>query len=323
MSNHGDTPEGGTSGTEEVVPPGPAASESGKVRKSNRRTVLFMSVFAVSVFCLLTGYRFLIGTAINDWYLYCVAGNTATALNWIGESATLEGLPGILALPPNEPRAKLAAWDRGEDQPTPEEIATTSKEPLATWEQYRYRIENSRRERPGAALGPRVNFVLRGGTATALQQAEEQLRLVMGRGDPPSPERNAEVTALRAKVDEYRKLMREAAKSPNKDLETSYQFAFHVVSECGAIEVMAIFFSAVVAFPTTWRKRAIGLVCGLPLMYLLNIFRLTLLAVIGAVDHGGQWFKFTHEYLWQAVYIVFVVVVWMIWIEFVVRGRKQ
>lgn len=323
MSTERQSPEDSTPETAHPPLPEEPPQNAARDRKSNRRTVLFMSVFAISVFFFLTGYRFLIGTLANDWYLYCVAGNTATALNWIGESATLEGLPGILSLPPNQPRAALAAWDRGDEAPTPEEIAAASKEPLSTWEQYRYRIEKSRHERPGASLGPRVNFVLRGGTATALQAAEEELRQAAARGDATDPAKKAELDALRAKVDEYRKVMRDAAKSPDKNVETSYQFAFHVVSECGAIEVMAIFFSAVIAFPTLWKKRLIGLVCGLPLMYLLNIFRLTLLAIIGAVDRGGQWFKFTHEYLWQAVYIVFVVVVWMIWIEFVVRGRKR
>ena len=318
MSTEGETPEGGTPAEAGEAPITPE-----RKRSSNRRTVLFMSVFAVSVFSLLAGYRFLIGGPLNDWYLYCVASNTATALGWIGESATLERLPGIQSLPPNEPRAALAAWERGEEGPRAEEIAATSKEPLTIWEQYRYRIEKSRRERPGASLGPRVNFVLRGGTATKLQAAEEELRQATSRGDAKDPAKKEAVEALRAEVDTYRQAMRDAATTEGKEVETSYQFAFHVVSECGAIEVMAIFFSAVIAFPTGWRKRAIGLVCGLPLMYLLNIFRLTLLAIIGAVDRGGQWFKFTHEYLWQAVYIVFVVVVWMVWIEFVVRGRKR
>ena len=292
-------------------------------KSSNRRTLVFMVVFAVSVFGLLTGYRFLIGSAINDWYLFQVASNTASTLGWIGESAALENLPGILKLPPNELRATLAAWERGDEKASAQQISEASKEPLEAWEQYRYRIEKSRRERPEAALGPRVNFVLRAGTATKLQIAEEKLRAAIAEDKANATTESEAVKALRAEVEQYRQLMRDAAQSKEKEVETSYQFAFHVVSECGAIEVMAIFFSAVIAFPTAWRKRLIGLACGLPLMYLLNIFRLTLLAIIGAVDRGGQWFKFTHEYLWQAVYIVFVVVVWMCWIEFVVRGRKR
>ena len=77
------------------------------------------------------------------------------------------------------------------------------------------------------------------------------------------------------------------------------------------------------AFPTRWWKRALGLVAGIPLMYLVNIFRLSCLAVIGALDGGGQWFNFAHHYVWQAVYIVFVVAVWLAWVEYVVRRRVR
>jgi len=59
-------------------------------------------------------------------------------------------------------------------------------------------------------------------------------------------------------------------------------------------------------------------------MYGVNIFRLTVLAVVGAIDQsdGRIWFSFAHEYVWQAVYIVFVVAVWLLWVEYVVKGRR-
>jgi len=62
-------------------------------------------------------------------------------------------------------------------------------------------------------------------------------------------------------------------------------------------------------------------VVGLPIMYGVNIFRLSCLAVIGAINNGGVWFDFSHLYVWQAIYIVFVVAVWLAWVEYVVRQR--
>ena len=105
--------------------------------------------------------------------------------------------------------------------------------------------------------------------------------------------------------------------------ETTRSFSFIVISECGAIEVMAIFLAAVLAFPAAWWKRLVGLAAGLPLMYAVNIFRLSVLGVIGALDQDGKWFKFAHEYVWQAVYIVFVVAVWLAWVEYIVRRRAE
>ena len=103
-------------------------------------------------------------------------------------------------------------------------------------------------------------------------------------------------------------------------LKPDYAFTFIVVPSCGAIEVMAIFLSAVLAFPATWRHRAWGMALGLPFMYLVNIVRLVCLACLGAIDQSGAWFNFVHEYVWQAGYVIFVALVWMAWAEL---GRER
>jgi exosortase/archaeosortase family protein len=87
---------------------------------------------------------------------------------------------------------------------------------------------------------------------------------------------------------------------------------------------MSIFLAAVLAFPTGLVPRAIGAVGGLAALYVINILRLATLGIIGAMDAspGQKWFNFIHEYVWQGIFIVFVVAVWMLWIEFVVKGRR-
>jgi exosortase/archaeosortase family protein len=87
---------------------------------------------------------------------------------------------------------------------------------------------------------------------------------------------------------------------------------------------MSIFLAAVLAFPTLWWKRGVGAAGGLSILYFINILRLATLGYVGAVDlsPGRKWFSFIHEYVWQGVFIVFVVVVWMLWVEFVVRARR-
>ncbi len=115
-----------------------------------------------------------------------------------------------------------------------------------------------------------------------------------------------------------------AESTPNRD-KLGRSFVFIIVPECGAIEVMAIFLAAVIAFPTRWWKRLLGLLVGLPVMYFVNVFRLSCLAVVGALDTTkDRWvFDFAHHYVWQTIYIVFVVAVWLLWIEYVVKGRKR
>ena len=95
-----------------------------------------------------------------------------------------------------------------------------------------------------------------------------------------------------------------------------------VAPECGAIEVMSIFLAAVLAFPTLARKKLLGVLLGLPLLYGLNVLRVTCLFVIGAWDSDGRYLDFAHHYVWQTIYIVFVVIVWLTWVRYVVEDKK-
>jgi len=136
-------------------------------------------------------------------------------------------------------------------------------------------------------------------------------------------EKTKRLEALQAELQDLRKqqqALRGQGESGEKD--TSLTFPFILIPECGAIEIMAIFLAAVLAFPTVWWKRILGLVAGLPIMYAVNVLRLTVLAIIGAMDESRVWFNFAHEYVWQAVYIIFVVAVWLLWVEYVVKRTR-
>lgn len=283
----------------------------------------FISIFVVSVLVLLTGYRYAVNTQANDWYLYQVARNTTTALNWIGQSALLENEERS-KVNPAEARASLAAWARGEDKATPEDYLQVSKERLTTWERYSFRIQQSRRAKGHGILGPHVTFVWKPGVTERITQAEAELTALQNNSSLPETEKASQMAALATRLDTLRAEQEHNRLDPAlQRLNRGISFSFFIIPECGAIEVMAIFFAAVIAFPTLWRRRLIGLLVGLPIMYLVNILRLTCLAVIGALDSSREWFDFSHHYAWQAIYIVFVVAVWLCWVEIVVRERPE
>jgi exosortase/archaeosortase family protein len=101
------------------------------------------------------------------------------------------------------------------------------------------------------------------------------------------------------------------------------RFSFEVVPDCGALPSITIYLAAVFAFPTTWRRRFAGAVLGLLVLYGINVARLACLAVIGAWDSGGEWFTFSHEYVWQGVYVLCVVVTWLLWMELIVKRTAK
>jgi len=98
-------------------------------------------------------------------------------------------------------------------------------------------------------------------------------------------------------------------------------FAVKIIDECTGIYEMLIFSAAVLAFPTTWAKKGLGLVLGCPLIYFFNLVRIAVLILVGRFWAGG--FDFMHLYFWQATMIVMITGVWLIWITLVVRHEKE
>ena len=95
-------------------------------------------------------------------------------------------------------------------------------------------------------------------------------------------------------------------------------FAVKIIEECTGIYEVLIFTAAVLAFPTTWAKRAIGLGMGIPLLYLFNVVRIAVLMIVG--EYAPTWFDFMHLYFWQGTLILMITSVWLLWITKVVMN---
>jgi exosortase H (IPTLxxWG-CTERM-specific) len=94
-------------------------------------------------------------------------------------------------------------------------------------------------------------------------------------------------------------------------------FAVRIIEECTGVFEVIIFVAAVLAFPTSGRKRAVGLALGIPLLYLFNVLRILVLLLVGR--YRPQVFEFMHIYFWQATLILMITSVWLLWIFKVVR----
>ncbi|MCA1901210.1 MAG: hypothetical protein LDL53_03155 [Candidatus Hydrogenedens sp.] len=282
----------------------------------------FVVIFFVVVVIFLTAYRYLVQTTWNDWYLFTLATNTARVLNWIGDEAALEGIPQSQS--PEEIRAWLLAWSRGASHPEPSDYLNVPKGPLTAWEQWSYRAQKSRKQSIQTKIGPRVVFTLKAGLLQKIANMEKKIDSVKNDPNLSEPEKASLLAKYNDELQALQLEYRNSQNDPNKVKNIhGYIFPFIIISECGAIEIMAIFFAAVIAFPTLLRKKLLGIIIGIPLMYFVNIFRLSFLAIVGALNSGGKWFEFLHYYVWQAVYIVFVVAVWLAWIEFVVYAETK
>jgi archaeosortase B (VPXXXP-CTERM-specific) len=99
------------------------------------------------------------------------------------------------------------------------------------------------------------------------------------------------------------------------------KFVVKIIDECTGIYEMLIFAAAVLAFPTSGAKRAVGLLLGCPLIYLFNVVRIAGLIWVGR--YWSQAFEFMHLYFWQATMIAMITSVWLLWIVKVVQREDQ
>ncbi|NMX22065.1 exosortase H [ANME-1 cluster archaeon GoMg4] len=91
-------------------------------------------------------------------------------------------------------------------------------------------------------------------------------------------------------------------------------FGLEIIDECTAVFSSIVYCSAVLAYPTTAKNKGLGIVFGVPSLYAINILRLSILALVG-IYHPDM-FEFVHVYLWQASFIIFVVVIFLMWLHF-------
>lgn len=90
-------------------------------------------------------------------------------------------------------------------------------------------------------------------------------------------------------------------------------FAVGIEAGCNGVEAAIVLIAAMLAFPAPWRYRAIGIVIGIVAVQLLNIVRVISLFYIGQWDFAV--FEWAHQYVWQALIMLDVLVVWLVWVR--------
>jgi exosortase H (IPTLxxWG-CTERM-specific) len=94
-------------------------------------------------------------------------------------------------------------------------------------------------------------------------------------------------------------------------------FAVSIEAGCNGIEATIVLVAAIFAFPAPWRDRLIGLAAGIVAVQGVNVVRVISLFYL------GQWsmkaFNWAHLYVWQALIMLDVLVVWLIWVRMLPR----
>ena len=88
-------------------------------------------------------------------------------------------------------------------------------------------------------------------------------------------------------------------------------FQFEIIYQCAGVFGMMIYIAAIIAFPSKWKAKIYGILLGIPVLYVVNMIRMTFLGIVGM-----KWknlFDWFHEWMWQGIFIIFVVGLWLFW----------
>lgn len=94
------------------------------------------------------------------------------------------------------------------------------------------------------------------------------------------------------------------------------QTRFEIVGECTAVFPAVLLVSGILAFPAGVRAKLLGVLAFLPAVLLLNQLRLLTLWFVQR--HAPDAFDLVHVYVWQPLMVVLVVVLFVVWLEWLV-----
>ena len=90
-------------------------------------------------------------------------------------------------------------------------------------------------------------------------------------------------------------------------------FAVSIEAGCNGVEATIVLLAAILAFPASWKRKLLGLAIGVIAVQGLNIVRVISLFYL------GQWnfdvFEWAHLYVWQALIMLDVMIVWLLWVR--------
>lgn len=84
-------------------------------------------------------------------------------------------------------------------------------------------------------------------------------------------------------------------------------------SNCNAIKLFALFAVFIIAYPGNQRHKWWYIPAGIVAIHLLNVVRVSALAIIARIDYN--WLDFNHSYTFNFLVYSFIFGLWMLWVN--------
>lgn len=96
-------------------------------------------------------------------------------------------------------------------------------------------------------------------------------------------------------------------------------FAVSIEAGCNGAEATIVLVSAILAFPSPWRMKLIGIVAGFLPIQAMNLLRIISLFYLGQWNQTA--FEWAHLYIWQSLIAFDVLIVFLIWLRYLPRAN--
>jgi len=94
-------------------------------------------------------------------------------------------------------------------------------------------------------------------------------------------------------------------------------FAIEMMEGCNGVDVTILLWSAVIAFPSSWKPKLMGLSAGALILQSLNLVRFISLYYIG--QYSTSLFNFVHHFVWETLLILDTLLIFWLWANYVRR----
>ena len=105
------------------------------------------------------------------------------------------------------------------------------------------------------------------------------------------------------------------ATSGNVISSSATPFAVSIEAGCNGVEATLVLVAAMLAFAAPWPHRLRGIVVGIVAVQALNVLRVISLFYLGRWNRDV--FEWAHLYVWQALIMLDILIVWVIWVRLV------
>jgi len=108
-------------------------------------------------------------------------------------------------------------------------------------------------------------------------------------------------------------------KSRNNIWFPDVQRGIRIVWGCTAIKQSYVFICIIAFYRGAWKNKLWFIPAGLIVIYLFNIFRISIIAIVS--NSHPDWFYFVHEILLKLLFYFVIFLLWVLWEEKFVRKK--